>query len=124
MKPLVALVVDPGEVTERPRSQIDALREERLHLVRKVPELLGRERARNGAIRCYEVEEVAHRTREGPRPRLAVIAERNAFEERIPVVLLTVNTELAIAIYVGARSEENTSELQSRFGISYAVFCL
>src|ERR1043166_9666578 len=27
-------------------------------------------------------------------------------------------------IQVGSRSEEHTSELQSRFGISYAVFCL
>src|ERR1043166_8874064 len=29
-----------------------------------------------------------------------------------------------VALSRGARSEEHTSELQSRFGISYAVFCL
>src|ERR1043166_8131105 len=32
--------------------------------------------------------------------------------------------EKAVSRSAGLRSEEHTSELQSRFGISYAVFCL
>src|ERR1043166_5216264 len=34
------------------------------------------------------------------------------------------NTSRHLELYFAARSEEHTSELQSRFGISYAVFCL
>jgi len=36
----------------------------------------------------------------------------------------TLALALALRMKVPSRSEEHTSELQSRFGISYAVFCL
>jgi len=40
-------------------------------------------------------------------------------------LFFNVNPVVAVVyIFVAYRSEEHTSELQSRFGISYAVFCL
>src|ERR1043166_7340835 len=70
----------------------------------------------------------------------AAARARDAFTEmpasRIALaVLLTIASYALLTAYdalalryagkeVGPRSEEHTSELQSRFGISYAVFCL
>jgi len=38
--------------------------------------------------------------------------------------LTPTDRKIVVAMIDGNRSEEHTSELQSRFGISYAVFCL
>src|ERR1043166_5168581 len=48
-------------------------------------------------------------------------------DEAVKAGRLRATTDAAAAISssdVSMRSEEHTSELQSRFGISYAVFCL
>src|ERR1043166_142861 len=49
--------------------------------------------------------------------------EKHPNAEKLTVCAVSTGNEM-VRVVCGARSEEHTSELQSRFGISYAVFCL
>src|ERR1043166_10083138 len=60
---------------------------------------------------------------------LTIRGSRNALLPTLDLVANASNGALAgepnpLPALPGSRSEEHTSELQSRFGISYAVFCL
>src|ERR1043166_9893558 len=58
------------------------------------------------------------------RIQLAVIRQNQMRRFADEQVAIDRNAQLHQAVDLAHRSEEHTSELQSRFGISYAVFCL
>ena len=49
---------------------------------------------------------------------------RQKSETTLPFFFLTLSLSLFLSFFLSYRSEEHTSELQSQFRISYAVFCL
>src|ERR1043166_2601502 len=54
----------------------------------------------------------------------AAVRYHHELPQRIPEVLAAQRVDRQRVADALERSEEHTSELQSRFGISYAVFCL
>src|SRR3546814_9744175 len=66
----------------------------------------------------------ARRARKGRAPRCGHRRLRSLGSRIMSRLRLLGGAALAVALGVGARSEEHTSELQSLMRISYAVFCL